>query len=365
MNMSAPEPPATTDAPSWAPRPGHSSGTLTRRAFVGAVTATGALLSVGWPHAVDASDHRRAPRGPGSVSGAPSLPPGFRDVFTSRSIDTGDVRLHAVTGGHGTPLLLIHGWPQTWFAWRLVMPALAEHHQVVAVDQRGIGLSDKPADGYDTATLAADMVATMDALGHDRFAVYGTDVGMPIAYALAADHRDRVDRLAVSEAFLPGIAAGTALAPLLLRDPLFNARLWHLAFNQLPAEVNEALVRGREDVFFGAELDSSAGTKKLPPEVVDYYVHMLRADRDALRGSFGFYRALWTSADQNVERQKVNLTVPVLAMGGAESAKDGIGAVMALVADNVRAVTINGAAHWVAEQAPAQIVTTLETFLAS
>jgi pimeloyl-ACP methyl ester carboxylesterase len=364
MNSLAPDRPASESPPS-SPWPGRPAAALTRRAFVGAATATAALLSVGGPGRVVASGHERTPRGPGSASGAPHLPRGFGDVFTSHYIDTGDVRIHAVTGGQGSPLLLIHGWPQTWFAWRLVMPDLAEHHQVVAVDQRGIGLSDKPADGYDTGTLAADMVAAMDALGHDRFAVYGTDVGMPIAYALAADHRDRVDRLAVSEAFLPGIAAGTALAPLLLRDPLFNARLWHLAFNQLPAEVNEALVRGREDVYFGAELDSSAGTNKLPPEVVDYYVHMLRADRDALRGSFGFYRALWTSADQNVERQKVKLTVPVLAMGGAESAKDGIGAVMAAVADNVRAVTIDGAAHWVAEQAPAQIVTTLETFLAS
>ena len=71
---------------------------------------------------------------------------------------------------------------------------------VVVPDQRGIGLSDKPQDGYDSATLANDMVALMDALGYRRFALYGTDVGMPIAYALAADHRDRVDRLTVSEA---------------------------------------------------------------------------------------------------------------------------------------------------------------------
>src|SRR5262252_3921623 len=139
-----------------------------------------------------------APEGPGSVSGAPHLPEGFTSTFTSRYIDTGEVRLHAVTGGGGPPLLLIHGWPGSWYYWRLVMPALARDFSVIAVDQRGIGLSDKPEDGYDTGTLANDLVALMDALGHQRFALYGTDVGMPIAYAVAADHPDRVDRLVVS-----------------------------------------------------------------------------------------------------------------------------------------------------------------------
>ena len=158
--------------------------------------------------------------------------------------------MHAVIGGEGPPLLLIHGWPQTWYAWRMVMPALARDFQVIAVDQRGIGLTDKPAGGYDTGSQADDMVALMAALGHRRFAVYGTDTGMPIAYALAADHRDRVERLVVSEAPLPGISP----SPPLFLPPLLNARLWHLMFNQLPAEVNERLVRGREDIFFGSRV---------------------------------------------------------------------------------------------------------------
>ena len=175
------------------------------------------------------------PEGPGSVRGAPNLPPGFTDTFTSRFVDTGQLRLHAVTGGQGPPLLLVHGWPQTWYAWRMLMPALARDFQVVAVDQRGIGLTDKPPDGYDTGTLASDLVGLMEALGHRRFAMYGTDVGMPIAYALAADHPERLERLVVSEAPLPGVTP----SPPLFLPPLLNARLWHLAFNQLPAEVNE------------------------------------------------------------------------------------------------------------------------------
>jgi pimeloyl-ACP methyl ester carboxylesterase len=151
------------------------------------------------------------PEGPGSVWGAPHPPEGFTDTFTSRYVDNGELRLHAVTGGDGPPLLLVHGWPQTWYQWRLVMPTLARDFQVVAVDQRGIGLSDKPEGGYDTATLARDLVALMDALGHRRFAVVGFDTGMLISYALAADHPDRVERLVVGEAPLPGISPPTPL----------------------------------------------------------------------------------------------------------------------------------------------------------
>src|SRR5215831_12800897 len=194
-----------------------------------------------------------APTGRGSVLGAPNLSTGFTDTFNSRYIDTGQVRLHAVIGGDGPPLLLVHGWPQKWYAWRMVMPTLARDFQIIAVDQRGIGLSDKPTDGYDSATLANDMVGLMDALGHQRFALYGTDVGMPISYAVAADHPERVVRLTVSEAPLPGISP----SPPLFLPPALNERLWHLAFNQLP-QINEQLVTGREDIFFGAEFDASA-----------------------------------------------------------------------------------------------------------
>lgn len=291
---------------------------------------------------------------------APNLPEGFADTFTSRYVDTADVRLHAVIGGEGPALLLIHGWPQTWYAWRMVMPALAQDFEVIAVDQRGIGLSDKPKDGYDAGTLANDLVALMDALGHERFAVYGTDVGMPIAYALAADHPDRVDRLVVSEAPLPGISP----SPPLFLPPQLNARLWHLAFNQLPATVNEALVRGREEIFFGAEFDASAGTKKLPHEAVMYYIDTLASDPEALRGSFEFYRAIPTTAAQNAERKNRRLTMPVLAIGGAESGMEGVEVTMKLVADDVQGVVLPGAAHWVAEQAPEVLLTALTEFLA-
>jgi pimeloyl-ACP methyl ester carboxylesterase len=299
------------------------------------------------------------PDGPLSAAGAPNLPDGFTNTFTSRYIDAGDVRLHVVIGGEGPALLLVHGWPETWYAWRFVMPALARDFTVVAPDQRGIGLSEKPEHGYDTVSLAADMIALMDALGHERFAMYGTDTGMPIAYALAADHPDRLDRLIVSEAPIPGKSP----SPPLFLPPALNARLWHLTFNQLPAEVNEALVRGREDIFFGAEFDASAGSKKLPDETVGYYVDVLRSHPDALLGSFGFYRAATTTIAQN-EKRETRLSMPVLAIGGEESGGEGIAASMRLVADDVQGVVLPGAGHWVAEQAPEELLAALAEFLA-
>jgi pimeloyl-ACP methyl ester carboxylesterase len=168
-----------------------------------------------------------------------------------------------VIGGDGAPLLLVHGWPQFWYQFRLIMPALARHFEVIASDQRGRRLTDKPppggtGSGYDSGTLAEDLAALMDALGHRRFTVVGCDTGMDIAYALASDHRDRGDRLAVAEDVLPGVQPSL---PLFLPSAL-NEHLFHLTFNRLPA-MNVQLVHGREDVFFGFIFDVEA-FKKLP-----------------------------------------------------------------------------------------------------
>ena len=298
----------------------------------------------------------RLPAGPGSVSGAPDLPAGFTDTFESRYVDTGDVRLHAVIGGDGPALLLVHGWPETWYAWRHVMPALAQDFTVIAVDQRGIGLSDKPADGYDTRTLGNDLVALMDALGHDRFAVVGHDTGFAIGYALAADHPERVDRVALAE--IPG-APGTTPAPPLFLPPPLNDRLWHLTFNRVEG-LPEQLIAGREAAFFGYEFAIQGGT--LPAEVVDYYVSLV-SDPESLRGSLAWYRALDTTIAQNQARE-TKLAMPVLAIGGELSYGDHVAEALQAVADDVQGVVIPGTGHWVAEQAPEQVLEALTGFLA-
>ena len=299
------------------------------------------------------------PEGPGSVSGAPNLPAGFTDTFTSRYIDAGGLRQHVVTGGAGPPLLLIHGWPQNWYAWRLVMPTLARDFEVIAPDQRGIGLSDKPPDArYDPGTIANDLVALMDALGHQWLAVVGTDTGLPIAYALAADHPDRVVCVALAE--VPGPPGAVPSPPFFAPEP-FNNRLWHIAVNRLD-RVNEQLVQGREHIYFGYEFAIQAG-KKLPDDVIDYYVGLLR-NPDSLRGTFAFYREWDTMMAQNAERAKRPLTMPVLGIGGEASGGDQVGSAMNSLANDVQSAVIPGAGHWFAEEAPEDTLAALTAFLA-
>lgn len=298
------------------------------------------------------------PEGLGSVEQAPHLPAGFTKTFTSRFVQANGIRQHVVVGGEGPPLLLIHGWPETWYAWRLVMPALARHFTVIAADQRGIGLTEKPTGGYDTRTLARDMVALMDALGHQRFAVVGHDTGMPIAYALAADHPERVARLAVAEAFLPAVTP----SPPMFGTAQANNRLWHIPFNRL-TDVNEQLVRGREGIYFGWQFATKA-VRKLPDYAVDHYVRILASQHESLRGSFGWYRALDTTSAQDQQRKTRLLTLPVLAIGGAGSLGENVAGTMRLVAHDVRSVVIPGTGHWVAEEAPQEVLAALTTFLA-
>ena len=262
-----------------------------------------------------------------------------------------------VIGGTGPPLLLVHGWPQTWYAWRLLMPALARDFQVIAVDQRGIGLSDKPQGGYDTGTLAGDLIGLMDALGHQRFAVVGHDTGFAISYALAADHPDRVACAVLAE--IPGPPGAAASPPLFVPGPV-NDRLWHIPFNRVD-KVPEQLVTGREDIFFGYEFAIQGG--KLPDDVIEYYVRLL-SNPEALRGSLGFYRAFDATVKQNVQRKDRHLSMPVLAIGGEASYGAHVAEVMESIVDDVRGVVIPGAGHWVAEEAPEQMLAALVAFLA-
>src|SRR5580698_2539065 len=296
---------------------------------------------------------------PGSVAGAPNLPDGFARTFTSRYVDTGGLRQHVVTGGEGPPLLLVHGWPQTWYAWRLVMLALARSFHVVVPDQRGTGPSGKPEDGYDTGTLAGDLAALMDALGHERFAVAGHDTGMWIGYALAADHPDRVARLAVAETPLPGVSP----SPPLFASAHLNNALWHFAFNRLAA-VNDQLVTGREEVYFGWQFATKAA-RPLPEYAVRHYVGTLAADPAALHASFAIYRALDATIAQNQQRMTRRLKMSVLGIGGEKSLGEQVAATMKLAADDVQTLVIPGCGHHPPEETPEELVTALTAFLAS
>jgi pimeloyl-ACP methyl ester carboxylesterase len=335
---------------------------ITRRRFAGLAGFVGATVATGLAPAAAHADAagQRGGKGRGRRCRPPraDLPAGFRATFRSRFIDANGLRQHAVIGGDGPPLLLVHGWPENWYAWRMAMPALARDFEVIAVDQRGIGKTDKPLDGYDSATLANDLAALMDALGHQRFAAVGHDVGHFISYALAADHPDRVDRVALLE--VPGPPGALPSPPLFLPEPI-NNKIWHIPFNRVEG-VPEQLITGREDIYFGYEFDIQAG-KKLPRDVIDYYVRLV-SDPDSLRGSLGFYRAWDATMAQNAQRGTRPLTMPVLAIGGAASWGQQVGDDMKKLATNVQSVVIPDAGHWLAEEAPDELLAALTPFLA-
>ena len=225
-------------------------------------------------------------------------------------------------------------------------------------DQRGCGLSGKPQDGYDTGTLAADLAALMDALGHRRFAVAGHDTGMWIGYALAADHPRRVARLAVAETPLPGVSP----SPPLFASAHLNNALWHFAFNRLTA-VNDQLVAGREQIYFGWQFATKAA-RPLPDYAVRHYIDTLAADPEALHASFAIYRALDATIAQNQQRTTRRLAMPVLGIGGGHSLADQVADTMKLAADNVQTLVIPDCGHHPAEETPEETLTALTAFLA-
>jgi pimeloyl-ACP methyl ester carboxylesterase len=217
----------------------------------------------------------------------------------------------------------------------------------------------KPGDGYDAGTLAADLVALMAALGHERFDVVGHDIGMWTGYALAADHPERVGRLAVVDAIIPGITP----TPSFFSPAAVSQRFWHFGFNRL-TDLNEELIRGKERLYFGYQFAKKAATADaIPAYAVDVYVDAIVADPRGLPASLAYYRALDETIAQNEQRKKTRLTLPVLAVGGALYTGAGAAETMRLVADDVTEVVVDDCGHYVAEEQPARFTEILEDFL--
>jgi pimeloyl-ACP methyl ester carboxylesterase len=216
-------------------------------------------------------------------------------------------------------------------------------------------------NGYDAGTLADDLAALMTKLGHHRFAVVGHDTGYIIGYALAADHRDRVDRLAVAE--IPGPPGVGDDPSLWLPEPV-NNKVWHIPFNRVNDDLIVDMVHSNADGFYDYEFAIQAGGATLPDYAIDYYVKLYNRNKDVLRATFGLYRAWDAHVAQNRERAKTPLTIPVVAIGGENSWGALAGEGLKPAANDVQTVIIRGVGHWVAETAPKQMLKTLDSFLA-
>lgn len=266
------------------------------------------------------------------------------------------LRLHYVTAGRedAPPLLLIHGWPQSWYEWRRVMARLAPHYRLIAPDLRGLGDSDRPAGGYDKATLARDLAALLDVLNIPQTDVVGHDWGGVVAYCLAAQFPQRVRRMAVLDIALPGAGLEEALE---LRP---GGGVWHMHLHNVP-DLPEALVAGREALYLGWFYRSYAGNPTaISPDDLAEYVRVY-SQPGALRAGFGYYRSIFEDA-AFVQAQNAKLEHPLLAIGGAASLGALAGASFSRVAANVTAEVYDNCGHWIPEEQPERLCTRLLDF---
>jgi hypothetical protein len=153
-------------------------------------------------------------------------------TYSHHTASVNGIQMHYVIGGHGDPVVLLHGWPETWYAWRHVMPALAKNYTVIAPDLRGLGDSSKPLTGYDGITIAEDIHQLVTQLGFKTIFLVGHDIGSFVAYPYAAAHPSEVKRLVIMEVPPPGFFP-PGIVP------------WWFPFHQTP-DVPEALVQGKE-----------------------------------------------------------------------------------------------------------------------
>lgn len=276
----------------------------------------------------------------------------------------GEVNLHFVECGAGKPLLLVPGWPQSWYAWRKVMPRLAAHgRRVLAVDPRGLGDSDKPAQGYDLATVADDfhrLAEVLQLASGGPLDVAGHDVGAWIAYAWAVDHPRDIGRLALYDAALPGITPPVSVG---MADNAANTKTWHFGFNRLQ-DLPEQLVEGHErlylDWLFRAKLrDPSAITAT----DLDEYTRIFSAP-GAARAGFDYYRALFNEGGVERNRQRAThpLTIPVMAWGASDGVGDKLLRTMKQVAGSVTGGVIESCGHYIPEEAPEAVTRQLLDF---
>lgn len=279
----------------------------------------------------------------------PSLP----ETFRSRAVASPEgASIFVRYGGAGPAVVLLHGYAETSDSWAPLATALAKSYTVVVPDLRGIGRSSRPAAGYDKKTQAADIRAVVTALGLDRTSVVSHDIGIMVAYAYAARYPDKVERLVVMDAPLPGIAPWDEI----VRTPA----LWHFSFRGPDAE---RLVRGRERIYLDRIWNAFTGDPRLPDEATRTFYAAQYARPGAMRAGFAQFAAFSQDTEDNRVFQRTKLTMPVLAIGGEKSFGATQAVVMRNVATDVREAVVPGAGHWLMEERPAETVALIEAFL--
>jgi pimeloyl-ACP methyl ester carboxylesterase len=259
-------------------------------------------------------------------------------IFSHHTASVNGIQMHYVIGGKGDPVVLLHGWPQTWYEWHKVMPALAKNYTVIAPDLRGLGDSSKPVTGYDGNTTAEDIYQLVSQLGlGQKIYLVGHDVGVLTAYSYAASHPNNVSKLVILD-----------VPP--LPPPGFEDCCWWFRFHQTP-DIPEMLTDGKEREYLSWFYRYAYNPAAITQADIDEYVSKYSAP-GGMRAGFEYYRAFPTTLEQNKDHANVKLQMPVLALGGEYSFGTAALDSMKSLATDVRGGTVPLSGHWIAEERP-------------
>ena len=279
----------------------------------------------------------------------------FEQTFQHHTAQVNGVKLHYVMGGKGTPLLLVHGYPETWHTWKKMMPALAENYTVIAVDMRGLGDSEITATGYDKRNVAEDLHQLMKSLGFKKFGLVAHDWAVSVAYALTYAYQDTVSKLVLIEAPVAGYGLENAMN-------VAEGGLWHFGF--FMSEWAERLTAGKEREFlteWAFKGDVVYNKDAISQEDIDIYIKSYTKPGGMTAG-FNYYRTALEDIKYNRENFKGKLKMPVLAVGGEMSFGGGVGASLTPIAENIETVVIKKSGHLISEEQPEELTQKLLEF---
>ncbi|MFC0103682.1 alpha/beta fold hydrolase [Sphingopyxis terrae] len=286
---------------------------------------------------------------------AAEVPP-FPAAFQSRDVTANGVTLHVRIGGKGPAVLLLHGYGESGDMWSPLAAALQQHHTVVVPDLRGMGLSSQPPGGFDKMTQGRDMQALLGSLGIERYDIVAHDIGNMVAFALATQQPDKIGRLVLIDAPVPGVGPWDEI----LKTPM----LWHFRFG---GPDMERLVAGRERIYLDRFWNEFSANPGRFDEASRQHYAALYARPGAMRSGFAQFAAFdQDAADNRAWLAAGNkLKMPVLALGGEKSFGPMMATVMRAAALNVTEGVIPDSGHWIMEENPTATVTSVVTFLES
>ena len=277
--------------------------------------------------------------------------------FTNQYQELDGIKLHYVAGGEGTPLILLAGWPQTWWSFHKIMPILAKDYKVIAVDFRGMGSSGKPNEGYSKKNMAGDIASLIKKIGFDKVSIAGHDIGASVAISFAGNYPELTDKLIVLDTphpeedlyKLPMMPIGMPVHP------------WWVAFNQVK-ELPELLLEGRFYIVQNWIFDKMLVDKKSINDFDRQVYAKAYETRDAIRSANGWYQA-FPEDIQDIKAIRM-INAPTLGIGssaGFEMLKTSLPGYI----KNLQLKEIKNSGHFIQEEQSGEVAETILEFLKS